>query len=145
MHRRSNRLMCRVKALQSARASGGFDVRRAVPRRLVLVIGLMMLALVALASTPAHIRAADAAPLVQLLDARDIGAFRISPNGQYVIYQVGADIYSLALAGGSPVELTVEPAGYGSDFLISSDGSRVVFQGNNPGDTKSGLFSVPLR
>jgi Tol biopolymer transport system component len=144
MHRYSNHLIWRVKALQSAQGSGWFHVRWAVPRRLALAIGLIMLALLALAPAPAHVGAADAAPLVRLLDDRDVGAFRISPNGQYVVYQVGADIYSLALAGGSPVELTVEPAGNGSNFLISSDGSRIVFQGNNPGDTQSGLFSVPL-
>jgi Tol biopolymer transport system component len=144
MHQRPNHPVYRVKALQSARAGAGFRVRRPASHRLALAIGLVMLALLALATAPARVRVADAAPLVRLLDDRDVGAFRISPNGQYVVYQVGADIYSIALAGGSRVELTIAPAGYGGDFLLSPDGSRVVFRGSNPGATKDGLFSVPL-
>src|SRR4051794_25678395 len=101
MHQHLNRSICRVKALQSARAGAGFCVRRRASRRSALAIGLVIFALLALAPASARVRVADAAPLVRLLDDRDVGAFRISPNGQF--YQVGADIYSIALAGAPPV------------------------------------------
>src|SRR5437016_646569 len=107
MHQHPNHPAGRVSALQSAQPSGWSCIWGGSSRRLALTIWLAMLAL---APAPARVHVAGAAPLVRLLDDHDVGAFRISPNGQYVVYQLGAEIYSIAIAGGSPVELTVAPA-----------------------------------
>jgi Tol biopolymer transport system component len=113
--------------------------------RLTLVFWLAVLGLPAVAAAINADQAASALPTApRLLDGRHVVSYRISPSSRSVVYQVGSDIYSIGLFGGSPVELTVSPAEFGAAFLISPDSRRVVFLGNNPGATKSALFSVPL-
>ncbi len=110
----------------------------------VLMFVLLMLTLPMFIPTTARTHAATIQQPM-LLDGGDVLTFSISPNSRYVVYQaVGGKIYSVALAGGAPVELTTTPVSTGGYFLISPDSTRVVFAGNDPGASTETLVSVPL-
>jgi hypothetical protein len=88
-----------------------------------LVFILLMLTLPMFAPSTVRTHAASAAiQQPKLLDGRDVLTFNISPNSRQGVYQAGSDIYSIALAGGSPVELRVPPVSSGASFQNQDDG-----------------------
>jgi Tol biopolymer transport system component len=83
----------------------------------------------------------------------DVSDFKISPDGQYVVYRADQDtdgvieLYSVPLAGGTPVKLNgILPTGSSvqNDYQISPDSSRVIYRA--PQDTFGvyELYSVPI-
>jgi Tol biopolymer transport system component len=79
--------------------------------------------------------------------------FKISPDGQRVVYRANASIsgayelYSVPTGGGTPVKLNLDLTSgrfVESDFQFSPDSSRVVYRMNRESSTVIDLYSVPI-
>ncbi len=80
-----------------------------------------------------------------LQPGEDLWTFRISPGGERVVYSASSgsssSLYSVPLLGGqAPVKLT----GALGSFLLSPEGSRVVFVGLEAAGIGRGLYSVSI-
>ncbi len=79
--------------------------------------------------------------------------YQVASTGQFAVYSTldSSDVphlFSVRLAGGSPVSLTAPlPAEYSSYYLkyqISPNGSRVVYLAHQESPTVNGLYSIPI-
>ena len=82
----------------------------------------------------------------------DVSQHELSPDGATVVYlaeqdQKGrAELYSVAIGGGTPVKLNDTPVagGYVHEFTISADSTRVVYRADQDTDGVYELYSVPI-
>ena len=97
-----------------------------------------------------------------LATGAQVGAFQITPDGSRVVFKarreisqpppaediVIVEIYSVSIAGGpttmTKLNKTLPVNGSLPDFLITPDGSRVVYRGDQDADTVNELYSVPV-
>lgn len=91
-----------------------------------------------------------------MLDFGDVKNFKISPDGQYVVFCADRyidhiyELFSVPIAGGEPVQLTDMAEGShftgwdAADYQISADSQWVVYRADQEETDKVELFSVPI-
>lgn len=81
-----------------------------------------------------------------------VSAFRISPDGQHVVYRADqqaldvVELFSVPVTGGPAVKLNglLTPGGDVSDFDITPDGTRVIYSADQQTNDVVELYSVPI-
>jgi dipeptidyl aminopeptidase/acylaminoacyl peptidase len=73
--------------------------------------------------------------------------FRFTPDGRYVLYNVGSELFSVPSTGGAPIRLAAIDVSVLGSYQLSTDGKYVVYSGTvNSGSRPPsiGLFSIPV-